>query len=95
MTSLKSDVVQLSAQVRQHDQWMSDFERQLRMLQLEDPAGRVPRQAASSEPRPDPARGNGSVHPPKNQGTVLVVGGVPYDTERDVICETLREIFWT
>ena len=28
-TSLKSDVVQLSAQVQQHDQRMSDFERQL------------------------------------------------------------------
>ena len=29
----------------------------------------------------------------KNQRTMLVVGGFPYDTERDVICEKLREIF--
>ena len=30
MTSLKSDVVQLSAQVQHHDQRMSEFERQLK-----------------------------------------------------------------
>ena len=30
MTSLKTDVVQLSVQVHQHDQRMSDFERQLK-----------------------------------------------------------------
>ena len=33
------------------------------------------------------------MQPPKHQRTVLVVGGFPYDTERDVICEKLREIF--
>ena len=64
MTSLKSDVVQLSAQVQQHDQ--SDFERQLK----ESTAGRSCRSgaassAASSEPNPEPAKGNGSMHPPK------------------------------
>ena len=31
--------------------------------------------------------------PLHNQRTVLVIGGFPYDTGRDVICERLREIF--
>ena len=31
--------------------------------------------------------------PPKPQRTVLVLGGFPDDTERDVICEKIREIF--
>ena len=29
----------------------------------------------------------------QNSCAVLVLGGFPYDTERDVICERLREIF--
>ena len=33
------------------------------------------------------------MHPLQNQRTVLVVGGFPHDTERDVICEKLREMF--
>ena len=66
MTSLKSDVVQMSAQVQQHDQMMSEFERQLKDIT----AGRSVRSgaassAASSEPHPELARGDGSVHLPK------------------------------
>ena len=57
MTNLKTDVVQISVQVHQHDQKMSDFERQLKDIT----AGRSSRwgaasSAASSEPHPEPAR---------------------------------------
>ena len=57
MTSLKSDVVRLSAQVQHHDQRMSEFERYY--------SWKIRQIAASSEPHPELARGNGSVHPPK------------------------------
>ena len=88
MSSLKTDVVQLSVQVQQHDQRMSDFDRQLN----DTTAGRscgsgTASSAASSEPHPELARGNGSMHPPRNQRTLLVVGGFPCDTERAVISE--------
>ena len=83
-----------SAQVQHHDQRMSDFERQLK----DTTAGRstgsgAASSAASSEPQPEPAIGFGTMHPPKHQRTVLVVGGFPCDSERDVTCEKLREIF--
>ena len=85
MTSLKSDVVQLSAQVQHHDQKMSEFETQLQDVTPGRSAGSgAASSAASSEPHPDPARGNGSVYPPNKQRTVPVVGGFPYDTERGV-----------
>ena len=48
-----------------------------------------PHQNHIQSPRGDPAR----CILPKNQRTVLVVGGFAYNTERDVICEKLREIF--
>ena len=88
-SSLKSDVVQLSSQVQHHDQRMNNSERQ-----LEDPQDQVPHQVPhhlnpSLSLRGDP----GTVHPPKRQRTVLVLGGFAYDTEKDVICEKLREIF--
>ena len=56
---------------------MSGFERQ---------------RTAPSGPNPVYEGENGS-HPPKSQRSVLVVGGFPCDTERDVICEKMREIF--
>ena len=90
-TSLKSEVVQLGAEVQHHDQRMSEFERQLKDIT----AGRCTgsgTSAASSEPHPEPARGSGTIHPPKHQRTVLVVGGFPYDAKRDVICDKLRDI---
>ena len=94
MSSLKTDVVQLSVQVQQHDQRMSDFERQLKDITAGRSCGSgAASSAASSEPHPEPARGNGCTHPPKNQRTVLVVGVFPYDTERDVICDKMKEIF--
>ena len=73
---------------------MSEVERQLRDIT----AGRcfgsaAASSAASSEPHPEPARGSRAHHPPKHQRTVLVVGGFPFDTERDVICEKMRKIF--
>ena len=94
LMSLKSEVVQLGAQVQHHDQRMSEFERQQRditagMCPGSDPAS----SAASLEPHPEPARGSGAHQPPKRQRTVLVMGGFPCDTERDVTCEKLREIF--
>ena len=86
MTSLKSDVVQLSAQVQHDDQRMSDFERQLKYITAGRSTGSgAASSAASSEPHPELARGFGTVHPHQNQRTVLVVGGFAYDTERDVI----------
>ena len=86
MTSLNTDLVQSSAQVQQHDQRMSDLERQLKDVTGGRSCGSgCASSAASSEPHPEP--------PPKNQRTELVVGGFPHDTERDVMSETLREIF--
>ena len=94
MTSLKSDVVQLSAQVQHDDQRRSEFEGQLKDITAGRSAGSgAASSAASPEAHPEPARTNGTVQPPKNQRTVLVVGGFANDTERDVICEKLREIF--
>ena len=91
MTSLKSDVVQLSAQVQHRDWRMSQFERQLKEITAGSSTGSgAASSAASSEHHPEPARGSGTVHPPKNQRTVLVVGGFAYDTEKG--CD-LREIF--
>ena len=77
-----------------HHQRMSEIERQPRDIT----AGRssvsgVASSPGSSEPQPELARGSIKQHPPKHQRTVLVVGGFPYDTERDVMCEKLREIF--
>ena len=81
MTSLKSDVVQLSSQVQYHGQSMSEFERQLKDITPGRSAGSgAASSAASSEAHLEPARANGTVHPPKNQRTVLVVGGFAYDT---------------
>ena len=56
MTSLKSEVAQLGAQVQHHDQRMNEVERQLRDVT----AGRffglgAASSAASSEPHPEPA----------------------------------------
>ena len=88
MTSPKSDVVPLSAQEQHHDQRMSEFERQLKDITAGRSTGSgAASSAASSEPHPEPARGSGTVHPLKNQRTMLVVGGFGHDTERDVICE--------
>ena len=88
MTSPKSDVVPLSAQEQHHDQGMSEFDRQLKDITAGRSTGSgAASSAASSEPHPEPARGSGTVHPLKNQRTVLVVGGFGHDTERDVICE--------
>ena len=95
MTSLKSDVVHLSSEGQRHDQRMSDFEKQLRDIKAGRSTGSgAASSAASSEPHPELARGFGTMHPPKNRRTVLVVGGffLP-TTQRDVICEKLREIF--
>ena len=93
MTRLKSDVVQLSAQVQHHDKRMSEFERQLKDITAGRSTGSgAASSAASAELYPESARRSGTVHPPKNQRTVLVVGGCAYDTERDVICEKLRDI---
>ena len=82
MTSLKPDVGQLSAQRQHHDERMSEFEKQLKDITAGISAGSgTVSSAASSEPNPEPARRNGSVHPPINQRTVLVVGGFPCDRE--------------
>ena len=63
---------------------MSEFERQLKDITAAAFTGRgAASSAASSELHPEPARGSVSVHPPKNQSTVLVVGGFAYDAERD------------
>ena len=76
VSSLKTDVVQLSAQAQQHDLRMSDFVRQLKDVTAGRSCGsRAASSAASSEPHPELARGNGSMRPPKYQRTVLVVGG--------------------
>ena len=91
MSSLKTDVVQLSAQVQQHDLRMSDFERQLKILQLEDLAGRGPRQALHLRNPTLSLRGERKHAPSKNQRAVLVVGGFPDDTEWDAICEKMRD----
>ena len=49
---------------------------------------------ASLEPHPEPARVTAvASFPPQYQRTALVIGGFPHDSERDVICERLREIF--
>ena len=88
MTSPKSDVVPLSAQEQHHDQRMSEFERQLKDITAGRSTGSgAASSAASSETPPEPASGSGTVHPLKNQRTMLVVGGLGHDTERDVICE--------
>ena len=72
MTSLKSDVVQLGAQVQHHDQRMSEFERQLKDITPGRSTGSgAASSAASSEPHSEPARGSGTMHHPKNQRTVL------------------------
>ena len=94
VTRSNSDVAKLRAQVQQHEHTMSGFERQLKDIA----AGRYcgsgdASRTAPSELNPVHEREKGSVHPPKNQRTVLVVGGFPCDTERDVICEKLREMF--
>ena len=94
MTSLKSEVVQLGAQVQHHEQRMSDVERQLR----ETTAGSCPgsgaaSSAAASEPRTEPARGSGAHRPLNINKTLLVVGGFTCDSEREVTCEKLRVIF--
>ena len=93
MTSLKCNVVQLSAQAQHHDQGTSECERQLK----DTTAGRstgsgAASSAASSETHPELARGLAPCIP-KNQSTVPLVGGFAHDTERDVICDKLREIF--
>ena len=96
MVQLSTDVVQLSAPVHQQDQRMSDFERQLKDVTAGRSCGSGDASsAASSEPHLEPARGNGSLHPPKNQRTVLVVGGSPYDMERDVMCGKIEKDFRT
>ena len=72
--------------------WMSESERQLKDITAGAVTGRgAASSAASSEPHPELARGYVSVHPPKNQRTVPVVGGFASDTERDTTCEKLRE----
>ena len=50
MSSLKTDVVQLSAQVQQHDQRMSDFERQLKEITAGRSCGSGAASSAASSP---------------------------------------------
>ena len=68
MTSLKCNVVQLSAQAQHHDQGTSECERQLK----DTTAGRstgsgAASSDASSETHPELARGSGTVHPQKSK----------------------------
>ena len=94
LTSLKSEVVQLGAQMQHQNHRMSEVERQLRDITAGKSLGSgTASSAGSSETHPEPARASGAYHPPKHQRTVLVVGGFSDDTERDVTCKRLREIF--
>ena len=94
MTSLKSEVVQLGAQVQHQDQRMTEVERQIRDITAGRSAGTgAASNPASSDAYFDSTRPSVSSFPHKNQRTVLVLGGFPYDTDRDVICEKLPEIF--
>ena len=96
MTSRKTEVNELGAQVHRHDQRMNETERQLEDIAAGRRSGSgIASSVGSSEPHPEPARTGQLQHPPKHQRTVLVVGGFPYDTEREQICATLRDIFWT
>ena len=72
MTSLKSVVVQLGAQAQHHDQRMSEVEGQLRDITAGGytGSGAAP-SAAFSEPHPGLAEGSSTIHPPKNNRTVL------------------------
>ena len=89
VTSLKSEVTQFGA----HDNRMTDVERQQRdrswqgfwySLSLESGISRTP----------SCARRTGAQRPPKHHRTVLVAGGFPDDTEKELIYEKLRVIFW-
>ena len=93
MTSLKSEVVQLGAQVQHQDQRMTEVERQLKDIAVGRSEGTGGASSTvSSEAYFDSTRSPVSSHPPKNQCTVLVVGKFPHGMERDVICEKLLEI---
>ena len=87
MTSLKTDVVQMSAQKRNSTtKRMSEFERQLKDITAGRSCGSgAASSAASSELHPEPARETQACILQKNQRTALVVG--------DVNCEKLGEIF--
>ena len=74
MTSLKTEVVQLSAQVQHQDQRMTEVERQLHDITAGRSAGtRGASSTASSEAFFDSARTSAPSHPPKNQSIALVV----------------------
>ena len=72
MTSLKSEVMQLGAQVQHQDQWMTEVERQLKDTTAGRSAGTgVASSTGSSEAYFDSTRSSASSHPPNNQRTVL------------------------
>ena len=96
--SLKPEVGRLGDKVHQHDQLMMEVEREI----TEQKAGNRAGTGAASSPASfdvlveSMARSgtmSAALFPPKHERTVSVMEGFLYGTERDVICDRLREIF--
>ena len=73
---------------------MNDMERELKDIAAGRRSGTsIASSVGSSEHHPESARTGQLQHLLKHQRTALVVSGFSYDTEREQICATLRDIF--